>query len=101
MKYRKKGFDYSLLNERVINIPEEDVDFDWKEKGVYDKLVVEIGCGNGHFLTEKALEEPSTLFIGIDLKDYRIIKSRMKEINHNMRWVEGWQGFGKATKTID
>ncbi len=41
-------------------------------------LVLEIGCGNGHFLTAYAGEHPDTLCIGIDLQLERIGKARRK-----------------------
>lgn len=95
MKFKKKGFDYSLLETTFT--PPQDITFtDWN--GVFgnkNPLIVEIGCGNGHFLTQQALKNPSENFIGIDLKDYRIVKSRMKEnlLNlTNIRWICGEAG---------
>lgn len=92
MKFKKKGFDYSLLETTFT--PPQDIDFtNWNE--VFNNenpLNLEIGCGNGHFLTQQALKNPSENFIGIDLKDYRIVKSRMKEnlLNlSNVRWICG------------
>jgi tRNA (guanine-N7-)-methyltransferase len=95
MKFKKKGFDYSLLETTFT--PPEDINFiDWRNVfGNENPLVVEIGCGNGHFLTQQALKNPTENFIGIDLKDYRILKSRMKEnlLNlNNVRWICGEAG---------
>ena len=90
MKFKKKGFDYSLL-ETTFTVPEDTNFVNWKEVFANENpLVIEIGCGNGHFLTQQALKNPSQNFIGIDLKDYRIVKSRMKEnlLNlTNVRWI--------------
>lgn len=44
----------------------------------HSSIVLEIGCGNGHFLTSYAKEYPSTQCIGIDLKKERIQKSLKK-----------------------
>lgn len=100
MKYRKKGFDYTLLDQNTIQLPEDISPIAWKN--VFNNtnpIVVEIGCGNGHFLTDTAAKDPSRNFIGIDLKDYRIVKSRMKEINLNLKntsWI-----CGEAFKSIE
>ncbi len=84
MKYKKKGFDYSLLDV-TIKLTEEYSPFDRVAvTGNNNPLVVEIGCGNGHFLTKQAVNNPHQNFIGIDLKDYRIVKSRMKELSLNI-----------------
>ena len=42
------------------------------------RLVLEIGCGNGHFLTAYALAHPDQLCVGIDLKLERIDKGLRK-----------------------
>ena len=70
MKFKKKGFDYSLLETTFT--PPEDINFvNWEEVfGNKNPLNVEIGCGNGHFLTQQALGNPNENFIGIDLKDF-------------------------------
>jgi len=39
---------------------------------------VEIGCGNGHFITEYAAHRPDTLLVGIEIKDKRCRKAREK-----------------------
>ncbi|MCH5149440.1 MAG: tRNA (guanosine(46)-N7)-methyltransferase TrmB [Spirochaetales bacterium] len=95
MKFKKKGFDYSLLETTFT--PPQDIAFtDWNNVfGNKNPLIVEIGCGNGHFLTQQALKNRSENFIGIDLKDYRIVKSRMKENLlqlTNIRWICGEAG---------
>jgi tRNA (guanine-N(7)-)-methyltransferase len=45
---------------------------------------VEIGCGNGHFLTEYAAEKPDTLLIGIDIKEKRCLKAREKAVKRGL-----------------
>lgn len=92
MKFRKKGFDYSLLKEALFP-PEKIQPIKWGEifKNT-NPLIVEIGCGNGHFLTEEASNQKQNNFVGIDRKDYRIVKCRMKELVlqlSNIRWICG------------
>jgi tRNA (guanine-N7-)-methyltransferase len=41
-------------------------------------LVLEIGCGNGHFLTAYAAAHPDCLCVGLDLRLERIEKARRK-----------------------
>jgi tRNA (guanine-N7-)-methyltransferase len=47
-------------------------------RGAAAGVEVEIGCGNGHFLTEYAAEKAQTLLIGIDVKEGRCAKARDK-----------------------
>ncbi len=42
------------------------------------ELEVEIGCGNGHFLSEYAAERPDATLVGIDIKKKRCTKAREK-----------------------
>ncbi|MBN1834880.1 MAG: methyltransferase domain-containing protein [Spirochaetales bacterium] len=42
------------------------------------RLEIEIGCGNGHFLEEYCALHPSTLYIGIELKPSRCEKACRK-----------------------
>ena len=42
------------------------------------ELEVEIGCGNGHFLSEYAAERPNATLVGIDVKKKRCAKAREK-----------------------
>ncbi len=46
--------------------------------GAWGGCEVEIGCGNGHFLTAYAAGRPGTLLIGIDIKEKRCRKAREK-----------------------
>ena len=48
---------------------------------------VEIGCGNGHFLSEYAAEKPDTLLIGVDIKQKRCLKAREKAAKRGQRNV--------------
>ena len=44
----------------------------------FEKLDVEIGCGNGHFMVEYCLKNPTTLFIGVEIKKKRCLKAQRK-----------------------
>jgi tRNA (guanine-N7-)-methyltransferase len=87
MKY-KKEYDISLLQE-VIKYDREKAGI---ETILGKNLIVEIGCGNGHFLINKAVENKEINFIGIDKKSERLIRCREKQSKHgivNIRWVNG------------
>jgi len=49
-----------------------------RELAGIERLVLEIGCGHGHFLTEYAEANPEKFFLGIDLKAKRIRKGESK-----------------------
>jgi tRNA (guanine-N7-)-methyltransferase len=42
------------------------------------KLEVEIGCGNGHFMVEYSRLNPESLFIGVETKKKRCLKAERK-----------------------
>ena len=42
------------------------------------RLEVEIGCGNGHFMVEYCRSHPSSLFIGVEIKKKRCLKAKKK-----------------------
>ena len=42
------------------------------------QINLEIGCGHGHWLTSFAQEQPSSLYVGIDLRTKRIDKAKSK-----------------------
>jgi len=53
----------------------------YDEEVIFRKMApvaVEVGCGNGHFLTELAQAEPGMNYIGIDIRFKRIEKSCQK-----------------------
>jgi tRNA (guanine-N7-)-methyltransferase len=47
-------------------------------------LEVEIGCGNGHFLSAYAGLHPDTLFIGVEIKTKRCLKTEEKVRKRNL-----------------
>lgn len=48
---------------------------------------VEIGCGNGHFITAYAVGRPATHLVGIDIKEKRCIKARDKAEKRGLKNV--------------
>jgi tRNA (guanine-N7-)-methyltransferase len=57
---------------------------------------VEIGCGNGHFLTAYAVQKPDTLLIGIDIKEKRCVKAREKAEKRGLRNISIIHGSAEA-----
>ncbi len=57
---------------------------------------MEIGCGNGHFLSAYAVEKPDTLLIGIDIKEKRCVKAREKAEKRGLRNVSIVHGSAEA-----
>jgi len=58
-----------------------------RERG---SLVLEAGCGNGHFLAEYARMFPLSDCIGIDIRERRIVRAcRKAEIIANLRFFRG------------
>lgn len=45
---------------------------------LYNKLEIEIGCGNGHFIGQYAQERPNILLMGVELKKRRCLKALKK-----------------------
>lgn len=68
---------------------------------------VEIGCGNGHFITEYAAHRPDTLLVGLEIKDKRCRKAREKAERRGLANVVivhgGAEGFIRdlAAATVD
>jgi tRNA (guanine-N7-)-methyltransferase len=46
--------------------------------GVERLIEVDLGFGRGEFLMERALQQPETLFVGIEIRDYLIEKMQAK-----------------------
>jgi tRNA (guanine-N(7)-)-methyltransferase len=86
MKY-KKDYDINLL-EDVIKYDHENI----VQTNSGRPVIVEIGCGNGHFLINKAVENVGNDYFGIDRKSDRLIRCREKEVKHgikNVKWMHG------------
>ena len=56
--------------------------------GKEGRCEVEIGCGNGHFLSQYAQERRDTLLVGIDIKSKRCQKARQKAERRGLDNVE-------------
>jgi tRNA (guanine-N7-)-methyltransferase len=46
--------------------------------GPLEKFEVEIGCGNGHFMVEYCRMNPTSLFVGVEIKKKRCLKAQRK-----------------------
>jgi tRNA (guanine-N7-)-methyltransferase len=57
---------------------------------------VEIGCGNGHFLSAYAAGRPGTRLIGIDIKGKRCLKARQKAEKRGLANVSVVHGAAEA-----
>ncbi|MCG8572369.1 MAG: tRNA (guanosine(46)-N7)-methyltransferase TrmB [Spirochaetes bacterium] len=88
-----KEYDFSLLENDVIQAESEPATHNWQT--IFPDtlpIIVEIGCGNGHFLVEKAQNQPENNYIGIDIKAKRIIRCREKQTKkqvQNIKWICG------------
>lgn len=100
MRLRKKWWarPEMEMSPMVITSPKEQKGR-WKEVfGNENHIYLELGCGRGGFITEKATESKTINFIGIDLKDevliYALKKLQQREITNvrlipmNISWVE-------------
>ncbi len=56
--------------------------------GKAGRCEVEIGCGNGQFLSEYAQDRRDTLLVGIDIKKKRCLKARQKAERRGLGNVE-------------
>ena len=84
-----KSYDYDLLEEVVYLKKNFNEPVDWKNLFKnHNPIVVEIGCGNGHFLINKIKQNPFFNYIGIDIKEKRIIRCREKELKYNIKNVK-------------
>ena len=83
-----KKYDFSLLDEGTKLIEDERI-INWSEifENPNDR-VLEIGCGNGHFLTQKASDTPQLNFIGIDIKHERVTKCIEKAVKNNLKNIK-------------
>lgn len=87
-----KPYDFKLLEE-VIRVEDYNSFVDWKNLfNSENKLIVEVGCGNGHFLNTTAKSDKNNNYIGIDIKYKRLVRCREKQIKYNIeniKWIWG------------
>jgi len=87
-----KGYDYELLEE-VLRVEDYNAFIEWQD--IFknnNKIIVEVGCGNGHFLNSSASADKTSNFVGIDVKFKRLVRCREKQVkyeNKNIIWVWG------------
>lgn len=106
--FNLKPYNYDLL-DAVYMVTEESKIVDWNQVFNNDNpLIVEIGCGNGHYLTNQANKFTLINFIGIEMKKNRVVRCRQKEVRdnlNNIRWInsEAFLAIDKlfSDKTID
>lgn len=93
MRLRKKWWARPEMNESALVITEkqEGNKGQWKEVfGNDNPIHLELGCGRGRFITNKALANLDTNYIGIDLKDEVLIYAfkKIEELEHkNVRLI--------------
>jgi tRNA (guanine-N7-)-methyltransferase len=51
------------------------------------KIEIEIGCGNGHFITDYSIQHKNRVLIGIDLKKKRCFKALKKIKNKGLNHI--------------
>lgn len=89
-----------IINQKEIEIftlnKQEIVEYKLIEWPFYFKnnnpIIVEIGCGNGHFLISEAINNKNFNYIGIDIKKDRVLKCHKKQKNNNLKnilWING------------
>jgi len=92
-----KDYNFELLDS-VIDINKTEETFSVNSIINNNPVIIEIGCGNGHFLIRQAMNNPLNNYIGIDIKDRRLIRCREKEIKYelkNIHWI-----LGEASESI-
>jgi len=95
----RKPYDLDLLDEIIIT-KENNAPIIWAN--IFENknpLIIEVGCGNGHFLITKSKNETNNNFIGIDIKRNRLLRCREKQVKYdinNIKWV-----WGEALASLD
>lgn len=94
---KKKTYLYHLSNTSDLLItPAADfsIAYKWKRKNTfgYDKIVLELACGKGHYTIWLAERDSQSLYIGIDIKWDRFAR-RMEKAKEkwlqNVRFIRG------------
>ncbi|OQB68276.1 MAG: tRNA (guanine-N(7)-)-methyltransferase [Spirochaetes bacterium ADurb.Bin133] len=82
-----KPYDWTLLEDLIVYNTNSKI-----TSNIFDnqnsELCVEIGCGNGHFLTDKALNNPEKNYIGIEIKIGRIVRCIEKKVKNNLKNIK-------------
>jgi len=67
------------------------------QHGPFEKLEVEIGCGNGHFMAEYCSTNPKILFVGVEIKKKRCLKAQAKIDRRQLANARVIHGSAEAT----
>jgi len=98
ISYKKSMLLFTL--EKIIEINNYSP-IDWNSYFKNNNpIILEIGCGNGHFLINEAINNKDFNYIGIDIKKDRILKSHKKQTVHkleNILWIKGEAFFTLST----
>jgi tRNA (guanine-N7-)-methyltransferase len=65
---------------------------DWFEEN--QSLEIDLGCGNGRFLLERAMQHPEINFLGIERQLKRVAKIDHRAIKRNIRNIRLWRVEG-------
>ncbi len=86
MRLRKKWWARPELEESPLFITNpQEYNNKWKEEFKNDNEIhLELGCGRGKFINDKATYNPELNFIGIDLKDEVLIYTVRKIIESEL-----------------
>ncbi len=89
MRLRKKWWARPALEESPLAIIKpEELKGSWhKEFGNNNPIYLELGCGRGKFISQKAEENPHINFIAVDLKDEVIVYAMQKIQEKNLQNV--------------
>ena len=99
LRYVKSAKDTIESNKDICITNPEEYKGKWKEVYPFKKIMIEVGCGKGKFITEMAVANPDTLFIGIEKFDSVICRAIEKRIEldiNNAIFVRG-----DATNLLD
>lgn len=83
--YINQDSDYFINNK----IESEELKETLKQ---YDKIKMEIGCGKGDFIVQKATNDPNTLYIAVEKQPSIIVQAEQKLRNKNIKNVKMFSG---------
>lgn len=93
MRLRKKHWAFPEMEKSPLAITEnlEKLQGHWREEFANNNPIhLELGCGRGGFITQKALENPNINYIGVDLKNEVLVYALRKVVKaevHNVRLI--------------
>ena len=77
----------STIPDRLLSLSRNGITYDErtilaKKLGTFDRRIIEIGSGSGGHIIERAQQDPSTLYVGIELRYKRAFRTAEKA-KHN------------------